>query len=210
MKVKRLKRTDAIDWREVHRRLTRAAAATERALSLTSEHAKAVMEERARALARVPVQAHNSTDVLEFVTFTLANERYGIESRHVWEVVRCTDCTPVPAAPDFLVGVLNLRGDMLAVFDLRKLFNVTERGPTDLCRILILGDERAEFGVLADSVHDLITLRTDEMLEPPESVVGIGREFLRGVTQDVLIVLDGRVLFQDSRLFIDQSEGEGA
>ncbi len=206
MKATRRPRSGKIDWQEVRQRLAQAAVATEEALGLSPERAKVVMEERARALARVPVRAPAAAEVLEVVTFTLANERYGIETHHVREILRLNDYTPVPAAPAFLEGVLNLRGEILALINLRKLLGVAERGVTDLSRVLVLGGERAEFGVLADAAHEVLTLRTDEVLESPESVAGIGREYLKGVTENALIVLDGAVLLRDRRLFIDQGE----
>ena len=88
--------------------------------------------------------------------------------------------------------------------DLRTFLGVSGQAVTDLSRVLVLGGDRAEFGMLADAAHEVRTLRLDEILEPPGSVAGAGREYLRGVTQEALIVLDGAMLLQDSRLFIDQ------
>ncbi len=210
MKPTSRRRTESINWQAVHTRLARATAATEDILRLAPERARAVMEERARLLARVPVQPALAAEVLEVATFALANERYAIETRYVREVVRFTDFTPVPGAPDFLVGITNLRGEILAVIDLKKFFGIATRGVTDLARVIVLGGERAEFGVLADAAQEVLRLRTDEVLEPPGSLSGIGREYLRGLTQDALIVLDGKVLLQDTRLVIDQSEELGA
>ena len=84
------------------------------------------------------------------------------------------------------------------------------RGLTDLARVLVLGADRPEFGVLADAAHEVTTLRVDEVHEPPDSATGVGREYLRGVTKDALIVLDGAALLRDGRLFIDQGEEAGA
>src|SRR2546429_170226 len=70
-------------------------------------------------------------------------------------------------------------------------------------------EERAEFGVLADTVYEVMTVRTEEVFEPPGSVAGVGREYLRGVTKEALIVLDGSVLLQAIRFFIDQSDELG-
>jgi purine-binding chemotaxis protein CheW len=205
--VNRPRRSAAeIDWKKVHERLARATRATEEALRLSPERARQVMEERARTLARVPTEAPDAAEVLEVVSFSLANERYAIETGHIREVIRFTDFTPVPGAPDFLVGLVNLRGEILAVFDLRKLFGIVDMGVTDLSRVIVLGGERAEFGVLADTVYEVMTLRTSEVFEPPGSVAGVGREYLRGVTKEGLIVLDGSVLLQAVRFFIDQAE----
>jgi purine-binding chemotaxis protein CheW len=203
MKHKRHRAT-SIDWKQVRERLARVLTATEESLRLSPDRARAVLEERARALARVPPAVTRAAEVIEVVTFALANELYAIETRFVRGVVRLTDYTPLPGAPPFLVGVLNLRGDILAVMDLRTFFNVGGKGLTDLARVLVLGTERPEFGVLADAALEVRTLRIDDVLDAPSSVAGIGREYLRGLTQEALIVLDGAGLLQDKRLFIDE------
>jgi purine-binding chemotaxis protein CheW len=199
----------AIDWQQIRQRLAKATTATEEAAHLSPERARAVLAERARALARVSGRAVPSADLVHVATFALGNERYGIETRYVREVVRFTDYTPVPGTPDFLVGLTNLRGEVLAVIDLRKFLGVARQEVTDLARLIVLGDQHAEFGVLADAAHEVLPLRFDEIHEPPASVAGIGREYLRGVTPDALIVLDGAVLLRDGRLFIDQGEEAG-
>jgi purine-binding chemotaxis protein CheW len=198
-----------IDWQDVRRRLDRLAAVAEGAAGLAPERARAVLEERARALARVPPQGPDASEVLMVVTFRLANEVYAVEARHVREVMRPGEHTPVPGAPDFLVGVVNLRGDILAVFDLRKFFGLPPGSVTEAARILVLGGDRAEFGVLADEAHEVRPLRTADLLDAPASVAGVGREYLRGVTEDALVVLDGDVLLRDGRLFIEWREGPG-
>jgi purine-binding chemotaxis protein CheW len=147
--------------------------------------------------------------LLEVVVFTLAGERYALETRHVREIRALEDLTPLPGAPVFLAGVTNLRGQILAVIDLRTFFGVPARGLTDRTRLIVLGDERAEFGVLADTVAEVVTLGPGEVREPPGSVAGVARAYLRGVTGDALIVLAGEVLLQDPRLFIDQGDDAG-
>jgi purine-binding chemotaxis protein CheW len=195
-----------IDWKEIHARLARARQATEESVRLSPERAREVMGERARLLARVPPRAPEAAEVLEVVTFALAGERYAIETRFVREVVRFEGLTPVPGAPDFLAGLRNLRGEILAVFDLRRFFGVADPGRSERSRVLVLGGDRTEFGVLADAVHEVTPLRVGEVGEPPASVAGAGRDYLRGVTAGALVVLDGAVLLADRRLFIDQEE----
>lgn len=199
-----------IDWDEARRRLARAAGATEAASRLSPERAREVLDERARALARVPSAAPRASEILEAAIFALGNERYGVETRFVREVVRLTDFTPLPGAPAFLAGVMNLRGEIVALIDLRAFFALPARGLTDLARVLVLGDGRAEFGVLTDAAEEVVALRVEDVHPPPESAVGVGREYLRGVTADALIVLDGAALLRDGRLFVDQGDEAGA
>ena len=195
-----------LDWGEVYDRLARAAAATGDALGPTPEQARALLDERARALARVPDRPPGPSEVLEVATFTLAFERYAIETRFIAKVVRLNEFTPVPGTPEFLGGVINLRGEILDLIDLRAFLGISGTGLTDLSRIIVLGLERNEFGIMADSVQEVMTLRVDEVFEAPASIPGSGRSYLRGVTADARIVLDGAALLRDEDLFIDQGD----
>jgi purine-binding chemotaxis protein CheW len=109
-----------------------------------------------------------------------------------------------------LAGVINLRGAILPVFDLRALFGVRPEGAAEWSRVLVLGDERPEFGLLADAAFAVSTVRAGELCEPPPWSGGLGRDCLRGVTSDGLIVLDSAGLLRDPRLVIDDGEGAGS
>ncbi len=200
MKTRRRAGGRPIDWAEVHRRLARTTAADG---ALTPEQARAVLDERARALARVPERPPALGDILEVVCFTLANERYALETRYVREVVTRVVVARVPGAPDFLAGVINLRGEIVAIMDLRPLFHLPATASAEAGRVLVLGGERLEFGILADAVEEVTTLRADAILEPPGAVTGPSRPLLRGVTAEARVVLDGAALLGDPRLFID-------
>jgi purine-binding chemotaxis protein CheW len=206
--VKRARRRQgaAIDWTAARERLARAEAGMSTSSELSPQRVRALMEERTRALARVPDAATAPGDVISVLSFGLGSERYAIEAACVREVARLTDLTPVPGAGDFVMGVTNLRGEVICVVDLRRFFDIPRTGLSDLSRLIVLGRERAEFGILADQAHEIGPLRSRDILAPPQSVSGIGREYLLGVTRDALIVLDARVLLRDSRLFVDQGE----
>jgi purine-binding chemotaxis protein CheW len=139
---------------------------------------------------------------IEVVTFTLASERYAIESRFVLEVLKLATVTPLPRQR--LLGVINLHGDILAVFDLRELLGVPTQGISDLFRIMVLGQNQPEFGVLTDTVDEVRMLRADAVLAPPGGVSTGGHELMRGVTSDAMIVLDGELLLTDERFYVDE------
>lgn len=205
MTAARGQKRQGIDWQLARERLAQSTEALQGAFTIAPEKARALLKERARDLARPLAQVLAAAETLEILTFSLGNERYAVESRHVQEVVRLTDYTPLPGAPDFLVGIMNLRGDILAVIDLRKFFGLAQQGISDLFRVVVLGNERAEFGILADMAHEVTKARVDDIHEPPGSVSGVGRDYIRGVTKECLIILNGDVLLQDERLTIDQS-----
>ena len=159
-----------------------------------------VLEERARQLARVPEEPARAGEVLELVGFVLAGERYAIESRFVREVARLTRFTPVPGTPDFVLGITNLRGEILALFDLRHLLGIVTEGVTDLGRIVVLGEHRREFGLLADAASEILYLSGASLAQ---TATPWARAYLRGVGPDGLVVLSGVALLNDPRLTID-------
>lgn len=206
MNPTRGKGSPAVAWESVRARLAAATRAAEEGLQPSPERARALLDERARRLARSPVEAKAAGELLEVAVFSLANERYAIETRLVREIVRFVDFTPVPGAADFLVGVTNLRGEILAVVDLRRFFDLPVRGLTDHSRVIVLGRPSTALGVLADQAHEVAVLPASEVLEPATAATHIGRQYVRGVTKDALVVLDANALLGDARLVIDHSE----
>jgi len=159
-----------------------------------------VLDQRARVLARVPEEPPRAGEVLELVGFVLAGERYGIESRFVREVARLSRFTPVPGTPAFVLGVTNLRGEILALFDLRHLLGVVTEGVTDLGRIVVLGEHRREFGLLADAASEILWVPGASLAQPATTW---GRTYVRGVSPDGVIVLSGEALLSDPQLTVD-------
>jgi purine-binding chemotaxis protein CheW len=201
------KKRQAIDWQNVRDRLNRAITAS--ADRHSPERVRAILQERARTAARVPAPTPQAGALLEVLRFTLAGELYALETTYIREVLRPREITPLPGTPDFLAGIANLRGQIVAIFDLRRFFNLATPAGAELARVIVLGQERVEFGMLADAVHGVDLLPIEHVKEPPGSVSGIAREYLRGVTANALSVLDGAVLLKDTRLTIDLREDGG-
>lgn len=190
-----------IDWRAVRDHLEKTTDAG----SAAEERERSILAERARMLAQVPAAAPHAGDVLEVVVLALGRERYAIESHFVREIVRMAEITPVPGAPDVLSGVTNLRGEILAVFDLARLFGLPAAASSEQARLLVLGRDHSELGILTDEVCQGSAVHVAELGDAQAAAID-GSVPLRGVTRDGLQVLDGGCLLQDARLFIDQGE----
>ena len=161
-----------------------------------------ILDERARLLARPPAAELRSEDRIELLIFSLSKELYALETSGVREVVRFVDFTLVPGAPALLLGVTNVRGQILPVFDLRRLAGIVPKGLTDLSRLLVLGQDREELGLIADEVREVKVMRREEVMDPPDELAAIGRGLLLGVTRDAVTVLDIQGLLRDPRLFL--------
>jgi purine-binding chemotaxis protein CheW len=160
-----------------------------------------ILRERSRILAREP-QPENTAAVIVVVEFLLSQERYGLESTLIREVYPLKDYTPLPGTPPFILGLMNIRGQILSITDIRKLFDLPAEGLTNLNRVIILKNHDREFGILADDIVGMRTVALDELQTCLPTLTGMGAEFLTGVTPDRLVVLDGHKLLTDDRLLV--------
>jgi len=193
-------KTEGIDWHAVREKLARASSVARPSPERTRE----ILEGRARKLAQQPAEVRDIGTTLDILTFTLANERYGLEAHYVREVLRFTEFTPVPGVPEFIIGVTNLRGEIVPVVDLRLFFALPSKGLTDRSRVVICGRTAIEFGIVADSVENVARLPVADLLADSVFEGECGQDCVRGIARDALIVLDGSALLSDRRLFIDE------
>jgi purine-binding chemotaxis protein CheW len=167
-----------------------------------------VLRDRARALARVAESTAPDEESLELLEFRLADERYAVETRHVVEVHPFRDLTPLPGTPAFVRGIVNLRGRIIAVFDLKKFFDLPERGITDLHRIVVVRGHGLELGLLADTVTSVRRLSRASLAPSLPTLTDIGAEYLLGVNEERLVVLDLDRVFEDPRIVLDEDVSE--
>jgi purine-binding chemotaxis protein CheW len=199
-----------IDWQQVRSGLALAAETMLREERPSPEAAAELLARRARALEQPLERGSVGGDFSNIVAFTLGAERYGIEMEWIREVVRFTDLTPVPGAPALVAGMINYRGEIVAVIDLRELFGIKASGLVDMLSVIVVGSERAEFGVLASRVLETVSVHGEELARSPlEAVGGAGGELVKGIARDALVVLDGQRLLTDRRLFVDECENAG-
>lgn len=191
-----------IDWQEVNQRLESAQIALESGLTLTSEEKKRILKARARVLAREADKELLDQDYLEVVEFLLAYETYGIESAYVREIYPLTEITLLPGTPPFVRGIVNIRGQILSVIDLKKFFELPEKGLSDLNKIIIVQDDNMEFGILADAVLGIRKLAGGEIEAALPTLTGIRGQYLKGVTRERMVVLDAVKILSDKKIII--------
>ena len=193
----------AIDWEAIHRRLAATATAISGGLVHGSEEARRILEARARAAAKPPVKPDHAEQI-EVLTFSLASETYGVETCHVREVCQLRELTAVPCTPSFVAGVMNLRGRILAIIDLRKFFELPVKGLTELNQVIVLTGGDNELGLLADSVDGVRSVVASGLQEGLPTLTGIRERYLKGVTGQLLAVLHGGRLLADAGLKVNE------
>jgi Chemotaxis signal transduction protein len=139
-------------------------------------------------------------EVLQWVTFQLDRETYGINVMQVQEVLRYTEIAPVPGAPDYVLGIINLRGNVVTVIDTRSRFGLPSAEVSENSRIVIIEADKQVIGILVDSVAEVVYLRSSEIDVAPRVGTEESAKFIQGVSNrdgELLILVDLNKLLSD-------------
>jgi purine-binding chemotaxis protein CheW len=139
-------------------------------------------------------------EVFQWVTFKLENEVYGINVMQVQEVLRYSEIAPVPGAPLYVLGIINLRGNVVTVIDTRSRFGLDTCEVTDNTRVVVIESEKQVIGILVDSVAEVVYLKASEIDEAPNVGNEDSAQFIQGVSNrdgELLILVDLDKLLSD-------------
>lgn len=153
------------------------------------------------------LEEKRNTPVMQWVTFRLGDEKYGINVMQVQEVLRVAEIAPVPGAPSYVLGIINLRGNVVTVIDTRNRFGLMSRETDDSSRIVIIETASHIIGILVDSVAEVVELRSSDI----ETAPNVGNEetsrYIQGVTSrdnELLILVDlNRFLSDEEKAELD-------
>jgi len=143
----------------------------------------------------------------QLVTFQLGEEHYGIDIMDVKEIVRVQDIRPIPNAPSYVEGIINLRGEIIPIINLHKRFHIKRavvgKDEELLSGFIIIDVDGMKLGVVIDKIARVVTIENEQIQAPPQMLSGIGAEYIQGVIQNeegYLIILDIRRLFNPKEL----------
>jgi purine-binding chemotaxis protein CheW len=130
-------------------------------------------------------------DLKQFISFSIGEEEYGLELLRVKEVIRIREITWLPKAPSFVKGIINLRGDVIPIIDLRDKFGLEAKESTAMTRVIVVEVEGRMIGMVVDSASQVVRIPADQIDPPPPMLGGFSQEFITGVGKldDNLIIL---------------------
>lgn len=192
-------------WDELRRRLDASYSVLERRFEPSPEEKSAILKNRAAALAREADVKEGDESQLAVVEFLLANEKYGVEPKFIRDIFPLKTLTPIPCTPPFVLGVTNLRGEVLPVLDLKIFFDLRGEGLTNLSKVIVIESESMEFGILADSVVGSRAVLEVEIQPVPSTFTGVREQYLKGVTEDRLAILDAAEILSDEGIVVHET-----
>lgn len=153
-------------------------------------------------------QKKQDAELIQLVTFSIGEEEFGVDILKVQEIIRTMEITKVPKAPDFVEGVINLRGNVIPIIDLRKRFGLATREHDKHTRIIVIEISNMIVGFVVDSVSEVLRIPANTVEPPPPVVSGLESEYISGVGKledRLLILLDlDRLLSGDEKKVLQQ------
>ncbi|MFW5971996.1 MAG: chemotaxis protein CheW [Bacillota bacterium] len=128
---------------------------------------------------------------LQFIVFSLMGEKFGVDVKQIKQIIPTTEYTHIPNSPEFIRGVINLRGEIIPIVDLRRRLSLDEDEVDDDAKIIIVELQNNSIGMQVDSVSEMIRIYEDDISAPPKIVKGINSQYLKGVgkVNDKLLIL---------------------
>lgn len=138
----------------------------------------------------------------KYLTFSLGNEFYGIEIKFVTEIIGLQPITEIPEMPDYIMGIINLRGKIIPVMDVRLRFKKPFRDYNDRTCIIVIDIIEASIGLIVDSVSEVITISDEEIVAPP-TMGKDGNKYVKGIGRtgnEVKLILDCNKLLEENEI----------
>lgn len=193
-----------INWQEIKNKVNFFQDALSQKILLSPEEKRAKLKARAQVLAEEEKDNITQKEFIEIIYFRLASETYAIETAFVREVYPLKDYTTLPGVPAFIIGIINVRGQIISVIDLKKFFNLPEKGIGELNKVIIIQNEFMEFGILSDVILGVKSIPFDFIQASLSNFSGIGSNYLKGVTNEHLIILNAKNILEDEKIIINQ------
>jgi purine-binding chemotaxis protein CheW len=184
--------------------LENSESAMTKPIEVALEKKRTVLRSRAKKLSQEIESKETGEEYFEVLEFLLAQETYAIETPFVREVYPMIELTPLPCTPDFVLGLINVRGQILTVMDMKKFFDLPEKGITNLNKVIVVRKDAMELGILADEIIGIRNLPVNELQPPLSTMTGIHAEYLKAITGERLIVLDMERFLTDRKLIVQE------
>jgi purine-binding chemotaxis protein CheW len=193
-------------WQEIHGRIE--ALSHDLSGEITEEELHDLWYRRALELSRSQEARADAGGSLKMITFRLGSDRYGVSLEMVREIQRAGRITPVPTAPDFVSGVVNLRGNVLSVVDIRVFFSLPGVVMGEKTRILVVEDEGLIVGILVEKVDEIVDVSMEGVKPPLSLDKGITEDYIQGIAThrgEMLIIIDLEKILKNPRLVVEEN-----
>ena len=163
-----------------------------------------ILKDRAAVLARPFFEEVDNGKELIGLGFLLSDEHYVIDASFVVEVIQINELTQLPSCPPFIMGIINVRGRIISVINLKTFLNLPSKGITNHNRVIVVKHQQIEIGLLADEVTGNMLVFTDQLQIPLSTLSSRQKEYLVGITKDHTVLLDIEKFLSAGEIIINE------
>ena len=163
-----------------------------------------VLRERAEVLSMIPDPVSERGVAMNCIGFLLSDELYLIETVFLLEVIYLNEITPLPCCPPYILGIINVRGRIISIINLKNFLNLPDKGITNFNRVIVVEHNGIEVGLLVDDVVESTTVFKDQLIPLISTLTAKQKEYLLGVTIDHAIVFNLEKFLSDEKIIINE------
>ena len=175
---------------------------------MSSEQVKRILDNRAALLSRATFSEKQVEEKIQLVAFSLGDESYGLAITSIREIQPLKELTLIPCTPEFIIGAVNIRGKIISVIDIRRLFGLEQAELLETAKVIVVQYQDLEIGLLASAVSDVVSIFHTDIKLPLATLVSEREEYIRGEyvidPGHMLVVLNVEKIINDRRLIIKE------
>ncbi|STX38533.1 chemotaxis protein CheW [Legionella feeleii] len=192
------------DWKTIHERLQASQRILEQGWQPSPDETQQILKHRAQRLAKKPQVLEQATDTISVMEFELGEETYAIELSYIDEVCPAKQITPLPGIPAYMLGIMNVRGKIMSVLDIKTFFEIPKKELTNLSQVIILHSDLMEFGIIADRSIGPRIITVNSIQSPLSTFSGVRKEYLKGLTEKQVVILDANKILNDPTIIVNE------
>jgi purine-binding chemotaxis protein CheW len=169
----------------------------------TLDKTKFILKARAAVLAQERILPM-STNTTEVVIFKLGQEQFALESEYIQEIYSLKEVTTLPCTPVYVLGIINVRGQIVSIIDIKKFFGLQDMALTQSSKAIILYFKSLAFAILADEIIGTQSIVINDIQTSLSSFTGIRAAYLKGITANRLVILDAKKLIMDKKMVVHE------
>ena len=163
-----------------------------------------ILRDRAKLLRQPKVVENTDETLMEGLAFLLSNEKYLYDSVYIFELLHIENLTPLPCTPNFIVGIINIRGRIVSVIEMKRFLGLPVKGLSNLNKVIVVNNEEIEFGILADEIIGSKKINLEKLQTAKAFEGNQNKGFIQGITAGNLLILDIERIFESNKIIVNE------
>lgn len=196
---------EKIDWKDIEKRIKKARSSMQAKEISSREEITEILRKRAEIIAQSDDKIKEKKEILSILEFQLGQEKYAIKTSNLKEIIASDRITEIPCTPTYMYGVINIRGKIVTVIDLKKFLQLDYVGISDRASIVVATYNDHLVGFVADKINGIKNVELDKIQKSKPRLKKIKESYISGITNETVIILDTDKILSDKGILVNES-----